>query len=447
MPTNKQNYLLARYKKNITEGREEYAKRKEYLATFVLPKDEEEEEDVEEEETDTGSDVEEPEGGIGNFVGTGELVAPCENKQFRYTSGFKLRWGKWHWGVDLAPKVPGQMGVKILAAGDGVVIKAGNAIGFGQAIVIKHKDDLFTLYGHMPASSIRVKVGEIVKKGQFIATMGQEGGSKGVHLHFEVHIDYEKRYDANKVYTVDPEKFVDCRSSATSVSGGPEEASLHAMHGEEDNHHEDNHEHDHMHHDSLMRSLYYSQREPLTAEEKKVNMIFRSHFPYEPVSVSSNGITKHRGDRETFMIKRIGWVRTEKYQGLKSLNKKRFIHQPHYDGHEGNLYSPDAKRVFESLLLKTKKPYFEVISGFRFSKDGQLSAHEAGCAIDIKVKDMEDVRLIADCAWLVGIRSIGIGGEIDQGKGFIHLDIAPKGKDFMYDGVPIYGGPGKWEMK
>ena len=96
------------------------------------------------------------------------------------------------------------------------------------------------------------------------------------------------------------------------------------------------------------------------------------------------------------------------------------------------------------MLLKTKKPYFEVISGFRFSNPGQISPHEAGCAIDIFVKDIDEVREIADCAWQLGVRSVGIGGDFEEKRGFIHLDIAPKGNDFMYDGIPIYGGPGKW---
>lgn len=170
-------------------------------------------------------------------------------------------------------------------------------------------------------------------------------------------------------------------------------------------------------------------------------------YNYNPVRFFGNTIIQSKDSRSTFLTNRIGWARSTNYQGYKQLNRKKFIHESHYDGHEGNLYSPDAKRLFENLLLKTRKPYFEVISGFRFSNEGQLSPHEAGCALDILVPNVEEAREIADCAWQLGVRSIAMGGDFALKKGFIHLDIAPKGDDFTYDGIPIYGGPGKWVIK
>lgn len=170
-------------------------------------------------------------------------------------------------------------------------------------------------------------------------------------------------------------------------------------------------------------------------------------YPYNPVRFVGDSMIQANDTRSAFLHNRVGWARTKQYTGFESLNKELFIHQEHYDGYEGNLYSPDAKKVFENLLLKTRKPYFEVISGFRFSNPGQISPHEAGCAMDILVRDIDEVREIADCAWQLGVRSIAIGGDFMNQKGFIHLDIAPKGVDFMYDGIPIYGGPGKWVTK
>lgn len=430
MATDKQIYNSDIYKKKIKEAQEEYKKRKEYIAKFNLPKTEEEEEEAS--ENSTGSAVEEPEGGIGNFSGSGELVVPAEHKSYRFTSGFGHRWGRNHNGVDLAPNTPGARNCKILAAGDGVVLQARSGVGgFGTWVVIKHKDDLYTIYGHMPPSTLKVKSGDVVKQGQHIAMMGQEGASQGVHLHFEVCTNFNNR----KATTKDPEKYINVRAGASAVQ-------VKSMKGFQAKAAAEEHVHDHD--DEPMHPDYSNAGAELSEEEKLIDKTYSSSYPYYPVRFIGESIKKGGDTREEFLLNRVGWARTTKYEKMVSLDKKRFIHSDKYDGHEGNLYSPDAKRLFENLLLKTKKPYFEVISGFRFSNSGQLSPHEAGCAIDIHVKSIEEVREVADCAWQLGVRSIAIGGDFDNNKGFIHLDIAPKGKDFMYDGIPIYGGPGKW---
>lgn len=432
----KQTYNQERYIRRLKERKEEYKKRLEFVADFKLPSDEPEE--YVDEEQGTGNAVEEPAGGIGNFVGSGQLVVPAEHKTYRYTSGFGWRWGRQHYGVDLAPNTPGASGCKILAAGDGTVIRAGATGGFGQVIVIKHKDDLYTLYGHMPASTIGVKVGDIVRQGQHIADMGKEGDSTGVHLHFEIHTNYEKRYKGGG--TIDPETMLDFKSGSSNHSSASSVKNQMRMAASVTEEVADGT-------GPMMHAEYSDEQSAFTKEEWEADKMYRTTFPYRPMKVENTGLRFDSRSREAFLVERIGWARTTKYELMASLNKKRFIHQSHYDGYEGNLYSPDAKRLFESLLLKTKKPYFEIISGFRISEAGQLSPHEAGCAMDILVKDYEEVREIADCAWQLGFRSIAIGGSFEEKKGFIHLDIAPKGNDFKYDGVPIYGGPGKWEMK
>ena len=91
------------------------------------------------------------------------------------------RWGTFHWGVDLAAPY----GAPIYAAGDGVVLRAGPATGFGQAVYIQHANGDTTVYGHM--ETILVSVGQRVSAGQKIALVGAEGEATGPHLHFEVH--------------------------------------------------------------------------------------------------------------------------------------------------------------------------------------------------------------------------------------------------------------------
>jgi len=83
-----------------------------------------------------------------------------------------------HLGFDLAGVE--QMPVK--AANDGKVVFAGFFGIYGNAVVIDHGCGLQSLYGHL--SSISVKAGENVKRGQPIARSGQTGLAAGDHLHF-----------------------------------------------------------------------------------------------------------------------------------------------------------------------------------------------------------------------------------------------------------------------
>ena len=85
-----------------------------------------------------------------------------------------------HFGYDLAATK--QMAVP--AANTGVVAFAGPLTIYGNTVVIDHGLGLQTLYGHL--SSIGVKPGDRVEKGQEIARSGTTGLAIGDHLHYEV---------------------------------------------------------------------------------------------------------------------------------------------------------------------------------------------------------------------------------------------------------------------
>ncbi|MFI1990217.1 M23 family metallopeptidase [Actinoplanes sp. NPDC020271] len=108
------------------------------------------------------------------------------NPAARVTSCFGQRWGRLHAGVDLAAPD----GSPILAAGAGVVIRAGEAEGYGNAVLIDHGNGWLTHYGHL--SRIAVTVGQAVQAGQQIGDEGSTGHSTGPHLHFEVHEGHYK---------------------------------------------------------------------------------------------------------------------------------------------------------------------------------------------------------------------------------------------------------------
>ena len=105
----------------------------------------------------------------------------------RISSGFGYRLDpfghrstKRHNGLDFAGK-PDSL---IVVTADGVVRHAGWVPSYGQAILVDHGLGYSTLYAH--TTGIRVKAGDVVKRGDKIATMGSSGRSTGTHLHYEV---------------------------------------------------------------------------------------------------------------------------------------------------------------------------------------------------------------------------------------------------------------------
>ncbi len=90
---------------------------------------------------------------------------------------------QFHGGVDFA----GKDGSGVIAVAAGVVTWAGKRSGYGNLVEINHGNGYATRYGHN--KEILVRVGDTVKKGQDIATMGSTGRSTGPHVHFEVLLD------------------------------------------------------------------------------------------------------------------------------------------------------------------------------------------------------------------------------------------------------------------
>ena len=90
-----------------------------------------------------------------------------------------------HAGLDLAAP----QGSPVRAAGPGVVVRSGDAGGYGNLVVIDHggHDGLQTRYAHLARTD--VKPGDRVAAGTVIGAVGQTGRATGPHLHFEVRRD------------------------------------------------------------------------------------------------------------------------------------------------------------------------------------------------------------------------------------------------------------------
>jgi murein DD-endopeptidase MepM/ murein hydrolase activator NlpD len=91
-----------------------------------------------------------------------------------------LHFMRFHAGLDIGAS----WGSPIVAAGDGRVVAAGWAGGYGREVQIAHGGGLVSLYGHM--SEIVAQPGSFVRQGQVIGYVGSSGLSTGPHVHFEV---------------------------------------------------------------------------------------------------------------------------------------------------------------------------------------------------------------------------------------------------------------------
>jgi murein DD-endopeptidase MepM/ murein hydrolase activator NlpD len=107
----------------------------------------------------------------------GPVTSPYGYRQNPTGSG-----GQGHNGTDIGAGC----NQPIYAASAGVVIRAGQASGYGNLIAIDHGGGVVTRYAHMYDDGVLVAVGQTVTGGQQIARVGSNGDSTGCHLHFEV---------------------------------------------------------------------------------------------------------------------------------------------------------------------------------------------------------------------------------------------------------------------
>ena len=96
-----------------------------------------------------------------------------------------------HNGIDFAAPT----GTAVRAVGDGVVEFAGRQNGYGNIVILKHRNNQETVYAHL--SRIDVKAGQAVSQSQFIGAVGSTGWATGPHLHFEFRVNGEYTNPAN----------------------------------------------------------------------------------------------------------------------------------------------------------------------------------------------------------------------------------------------------------
>jgi hypothetical protein len=105
-----------------------------------------------------------------------------------------------------------------------------------------------------------------------------------------------------------------------------------------------------------------------------------------------------------------------------------------------NYYSEEFRLALEELSRRIPFP-LKIRRGFSPSGTDD-SSHTIGIAADINVVNEMEARLIADTAWMIGLRGIAIGPL------FVHVDSGPPAT-WGYNDLPLYGGPntlpnGRW---
>lgn len=112
----------------------------------------------------------------------------------KFRSGFGARrhpilgYVRMHTGVDWSAAI----GTPIIAAGNGVVEKAGWASGYGKQIILRHANGYETSYNHQSAFAKGIAPGVRVRQGQTIGFLGQTGLATGPHLHYELIVNGTK---------------------------------------------------------------------------------------------------------------------------------------------------------------------------------------------------------------------------------------------------------------
>lgn len=116
----------------------------------------------------------------------GQLFFSPLKEVVRISSGFGMRIDpitkkrEFHTGIDL----PSPEGTPVYSALGGVVTFAGPSSGYGNLVIISHKDNLSSYYAHL--SKISVRSGSRVGAQIPIGTAGNTGRSTGSHLHYEI---------------------------------------------------------------------------------------------------------------------------------------------------------------------------------------------------------------------------------------------------------------------
>ena len=104
-----------------------------------------------------------------------------------------------------------------------------------------------------------------------------------------------------------------------------------------------------------------------------------------------------------------------------------------------NFYFRDWPRVMQSIKSFYGPGVFYIVNGFRSPYELGISPHSTGLAIDILVENQEKADRLMNAAYMAGVPTIIPAGNIADGQGHVHLDLAPT-PNYVYNSG-TYTGP------
>lgn len=123
-----------------------------------------------------------PDGKIVRSTSGGGVGYPLGSIHVRSKFGRRVDPVYGHWAMHQGVDYKASHGTPVMAVANGTVTESGYSGGWGNQVRIKHPSGLTSQYAHL--SSIAVKRGQSVKRGQVIGRVGSTGKSTGPHLHF-----------------------------------------------------------------------------------------------------------------------------------------------------------------------------------------------------------------------------------------------------------------------
>ncbi|MCL2160432.1 MAG: peptidoglycan DD-metalloendopeptidase family protein [Betaproteobacteria bacterium] len=125
----------------------------------------------------------------GQSLRTSFLRSPLDFSRVTSTFGRRVHpisksWHS-HSGVDFGAPT----GTPVRATSDGEISFIGRYGGYGKLIVLKHRDNISTAYGHLNAFTPGLSVGETVRQGEIIGEVGATGRATAPHLHYEFRVN------------------------------------------------------------------------------------------------------------------------------------------------------------------------------------------------------------------------------------------------------------------
>lgn len=132
------------------------------------------------------------------------VVATAPVNDVCLASGFGLRGGRPHQGIDLTSRPPGT----IYSAAPGRIIEARYSSGYGNQVLLDHGHGVYTRYAHLADFDPSIVLGESIGFGQPVGLMGATGNAEGPHLHFEILTgDYNNASGSKGLTAHDPFSF------------------------------------------------------------------------------------------------------------------------------------------------------------------------------------------------------------------------------------------------